>query len=38
VEPVACGPELDFLLDGDPCVVFGEVKWKHGGLGERTHP
>jgi hypothetical protein len=24
------GPELDFVLDGDRCVVFGEVKWRSG--------
>lgn len=24
------GPELDFVLDGDRCVVFGEVKWLSG--------
>lgn len=24
------GPELDFVLDGERCVVFGEVKWKSG--------
>ena len=21
------GPELDFVIDGNRCVVFGEVKW-----------
>jgi hypothetical protein len=24
------GPELDFVLDGGRCVVFGEVKWRSG--------
>ena len=24
------GPELDFVLDGERCVVFGEVKWRSG--------
>jgi hypothetical protein len=24
------GPELDFVVDGDRCVVFGEVKWRSG--------
>jgi hypothetical protein len=24
------GPELDFVIDGDRCVVFGEVKWRSG--------
>jgi len=24
------GPELDFVLDGDRCVVFGEAKWLSG--------
>jgi hypothetical protein len=24
------GPELDFVIDGDRCVVFGEAKWLSG--------
>jgi hypothetical protein len=24
------GPELDFVVDGERCVVFGEVKWRSG--------
>lgn len=24
------GPELDFVIDGDRCVIFGEVKWRSG--------
>lgn len=24
------GPELDFIVDGDRCVVFGKAKWLSG--------
>jgi hypothetical protein len=24
------GPELDFVLDGEQCTIFGEVKWRSG--------
>lgn len=31
------GPELDFVIDGERCVVFGEVKWMSGeGRGQGT--